>query len=79
LEDEPTTLSPDRVRIPLLSNPEYEGIAAYAEPIVQPGEAVTVGDRIARPSEEGISNVHHASIDGEVTAVTEHHVTIERR
>ncbi|WP_181685929.1 NADH dehydrogenase subunit [Halorhabdus salina] len=79
LEDEPTELEPDRVRIPLLSNPEYEGVATYAEPTVSPSDTVTVGDQIARPGEDAISNAHHASIDGEVTAVTEHHITIERR
>jgi len=77
LEDEPTDLEPDRVRIPLLSNPDYEGVADYADPTVSPGDDVTVGDRIARPAEDAISNAHHASIDGEVTAVTEQHVTIE--
>ncbi|WP_135663737.1 NADH dehydrogenase subunit [Halorhabdus rudnickae] len=79
LEDEPTDLEPDRVRIPLLSNADYEGIADYADPTVSPGEDVTVGDRVAKPTADAISNAHHASIDGEVTAVTEHHVTIERQ
>ncbi|MFW5956201.1 MAG: NADH dehydrogenase subunit [Halorhabdus sp.] len=79
LEDSPTELDPDRVRIPLLSNAEYEGVASWSKPTVTPGEEVAVGDRIARPANDGFSNAHHASIDGEVTAVTEHHVTIERR
>jgi len=79
LEDEPTELRPDRVRVPLLSNPDYEGLAAFAEPTVTPGDRVSVGDRIARPVEDTISNAHHASIDGEVTVVTEHHATIERQ
>ncbi|MFB6266936.1 MAG: NADH dehydrogenase subunit [Halodesulfurarchaeum sp.] len=77
-ESEPTALTPDRVRVPLVCNPAFEGVVEPSVPEVTPGEIVSVGDRIARPADEGISIPQHASIDGEVTAVTEHHVTIER-
>lgn len=77
-ETEPTALTPDRVRVPLVSNPAFEGVVEPSIPEVTPGEIVSVGDRIARPADEGISIPQHASIDGQVTAVTEHHVTIER-
>lgn len=77
-ESEPTALNPDRVRIPLLTNTDFEGLVEPSVPTVAPGEFVSVGDRIARPADEGISNPQHASIDGEVTAVTEHHITIEQ-
>ena len=78
-ESEPTALTPDRVRVPLVSNPAFEGVVEPSIPEVRPGEIVSTGDRIARPADEGVSIPQHASIDGEVTAVTEHHVTIERR
>ncbi len=77
-ESEPTALTPDRVRVPLVSNPAFEGVVSASIPEVAPGDLVRAGDRIARPAEDGISIPQHASIDGEVTAVTEHHVTIER-
>ena len=77
-ESEPTALTPERVRVPLVSNPAFEGLVSASIPEVTPGDLVSVGDRIARPAEEGISIAQHASISGEVTAVTEHHVTIEQ-
>ena len=77
-ESEPQALTPDRVRVPLVSNPAFEGLVEPSIPEVSPGDLVSRGDRIARPADDGISIPQHASIDGEVTAVTEHHVTIER-
>ena len=77
-ETEPTaTLDPDVVRVPLITNPDFEGVVASSEPIVSPGESVSAGEMIATPA-DGISNVHHASIDGEVTAVTDGYVEIRR-
>ncbi|MFB6300027.1 MAG: NADH dehydrogenase subunit [Halobacteriales archaeon] len=76
-EIEPTTtLSPRYVRIPLITNPAFEGVVARSQPIVEPGERVTKGEMIATPSPDGISNTHHASIDGEVTEVTDSHIEI---
>jgi Na+-translocating ferredoxin:NAD+ oxidoreductase RnfC subunit len=77
-ETEPTTLEPDRVRIPLITNEAYEGLVHTSEPVVEPGEDVQVGDVIAEPSTEGISNTQHASIDGTVVGVADGHVVIER-
>ncbi|MFP8954217.1 NADH dehydrogenase subunit [Natrialbaceae archaeon A-arb3/5] len=77
MEPEPTaTIEPSRVRIPLATNPEPD-VVEPAEPIVEIGDRVDVGDRIASPSSDGISNPQHASIAGEVTAVSESGIEIE--
>jgi Na+-translocating ferredoxin:NAD+ oxidoreductase RnfC subunit len=78
-ETEPTeTLRPERVRVPLITNPAFEGVVAPSDPIVSTGDSVSTGEMIATPSSEGISNPQHASIDGEVTAVTDRYVEITR-
>ncbi|WP_306061274.1 NADH dehydrogenase subunit [Natronococcus wangiae] len=78
-EIEPTaTLSPDRVLVPRITNPAFEGVVTPSEPIVEPGATVRAGEMIARPG-DGISIAQHASIDGEVTAVTDQHIVIKRR
>lgn len=78
-ETEPTeTLSPESVRIPLITNPAFEGVVAPSNPIVSPGDRVAEGEMIATPSSEGISNTQHASIDGEVVEVTDRYVEIRR-
>ncbi|WP_245977502.1 NADH dehydrogenase subunit [Halopiger aswanensis] len=79
IESEPTAaLEPSRVRIPLATNPEPD-VVDPAEPIVAVGDRVGVGDPIAKPSSDGISNPQHASIAGEVTAVSASAVEIESR
>ncbi|MFB6280607.1 MAG: NADH dehydrogenase subunit [Haloferacaceae archaeon] len=75
-ETEPTTLVPDEVRVPLLTNPAFGSLVAPSEPTVAPGDRVAEGDPIARPGEGGISNTQHASVDGRVTDVTEEYVEI---
>ncbi|MFB6124792.1 MAG: NADH dehydrogenase subunit [Halanaeroarchaeum sp.] len=77
LETEPERVEPDYVRVPLVTN-DAIGIVAPSRPVVSPGDRVVTGEVVAEPAAEGISIPQHASIDGEVTAVTEHHVTIER-
>jgi Na+-translocating ferredoxin:NAD+ oxidoreductase RnfC subunit len=77
METEPTaTLRPEYVRIPLISNPAFEGVVSRSEPIVQPGDRVEEGEMIATPARNGVSIPQHASIDGEVTEVTDGHVEI---
>ncbi len=79
-ETEPTAvIEPDVVRIPLQSNPAFEGVVAPSEPIVEPGTVVERGEIIARPAESGISNPQHASIDGTVRSVTDSWIEIESR
>jgi Na+-translocating ferredoxin:NAD+ oxidoreductase RnfC subunit len=78
-EREPTArLSPTTVNVPLISNPAFEGVVTPSEPIVEEGDRVEAGEMIAAPAGGGISNTQHASIDGEVTDVTDTHVTIRR-
>lgn len=76
-ETEPTTLDPDFVRIPLITNAAYEGFVAPAEPVVETGDSVSVGDVVAEPAGD-ISETQHASIDGVVEAITDTHVEIRR-
>jgi Na+-translocating ferredoxin:NAD+ oxidoreductase RnfC subunit len=73
-ETTPSALDPDAVRVPLRSNPALGPVTA-ADPIVTPGDRVERGEPIATPG-TGISNAHHATLDGTVTAVEDHHVAI---
>jgi electron transport complex protein RnfC len=77
-ETKPTTLEPDFVRIPLITNAAYEGLETPAEPTVDPGDSVAVGDVIAEHVEGEISETQHASIGGEVVNVTDTHIEISR-
>ena len=77
-ETQPTTLTPDTVRIPLITNATYEGIVKPSVPVVESGDEVVEGDVIAEPAPQGISNTQHASIDGTVVDVTDTHVVIDR-
>ncbi|QLG49515.1 NADH dehydrogenase subunit [Natrinema halophilum] len=77
METEPTeTVEPDRVRIPLITNSDLEGTVAPGTPTVAPGERVEAGDVVATASSTGIGIPHHASIDGEVTGVTDSSIEI---
>ena len=75
---EPRQLEPDKVRVPLISNPLLEEVVTPSRPVVEPGNRVKRGDVVAEPASEGISNYQHASISGGVTAVDENFVTIEK-
>lgn len=79
LDREPTeALTPERVHVPLITNPDIDHIVSPATPIVEVGDEVAVGDRVAKAS-DGISNPQHASINGTVADVADRHVTIDRR
>jgi len=73
-ETTPTTLDPDAVGVPLASNPAI-GPVEPADPLVSPGDRVKRRDPIAVPG-DGISNAHHAPIDGIVTDVFESRIDI---
>jgi Na+-translocating ferredoxin:NAD+ oxidoreductase RnfC subunit len=75
-EPEPMTLVPERVYLPLITNPAFEGIVEPSEPTVEPGDDVSEGEVIATPETERISITRHASIDGTVIAVTDSHIAI---
>lgn len=72
------TLLPEYVRIPLITNPDFEGVISPSQPIVSEDDRVAEGEMIAVPGSGAISNAQHASIDGEVTAVTDDYVEIRR-
>ncbi|MDQ2049895.1 NADH dehydrogenase subunit [Natronolimnohabitans sp. A-GB9] len=77
-ETEPTAgLRPDRVEVPLITNPDFEGIVTPSNPVVGTGEQVEAGEMIARPA-DGISIAHHAPIDGTVTRIGNWAITIEQ-
>ncbi|MFD1632355.1 NADH dehydrogenase subunit [Haloplanus ruber] len=73
-EEMPSALDPDTVRVPLCSNPALGPVTA-ADPIVAPGDPVERGELIATPG-TGVSNAHHATVDGTVTAVEDDYVAI---
>ncbi|WP_049928288.1 NADH dehydrogenase [Halopiger goleimassiliensis] len=78
-ETAPTeTLEPDRVAVPLITNPSFEGVVTPSDPIVGPGDDVEAGEMIARPG-EGISVAQHAPIDGTVTEVRSRSIRIDAR
>ncbi len=66
-----TGYAPRRVVLPLKQH-----AGAPAQAVVRPGDSVRVGDVIARPADGQLGAVIHASIAGQVTAVTDA-VTIE--
>lgn len=77
-ETAPTeALRPARVRVPLITNPAFEGIVTPSEPIVTVGDELETGEMIARPA-DGISIAHHAPIAGTVTGVDDRSITIDR-
>ena len=77
-ETEPgASIEPDRVEVPLVTNPDFEGVVSPSEPIVRPDDAVEVGEMIARPA-DGISVAQHAPIDGTVVAVDDRTIAVER-
>jgi len=77
METEPSAkIEPEVVRIPLVTNPAPE-VVYPSTPVVDVGDRVERGERIARASAAGISIPQHASITGTVTAVSETTVEIE--
>lgn len=73
-ETEPTRLAPDAVGVPLVTNGAI-GPVDPGDPIVAPGDEVAAGEMVATPG-DGISNAHHAPIDGTVTAVEDGRVSV---
>jgi len=66
-ETSPSTLDPEAVGVPLASNPSIGPVSA-ADPLVSPGDRIERREPVAAPG-DGISNSHHASIDGVVVGV----------
>lgn len=62
----------ERVRLPL-----SQGVGQPARPVVRVGQRVAEGDLVAEPAGP-ISAALHASIPGEVEAVSDHHVVLRR-
>lgn len=77
---EPTSLEPDRVHVPIVTNETYTGLISRSEPTVEFGDMVDRGQPIADPVEEGdgFSVTHHAPISGQVSDVTPREVEIRR-
>ena len=71
LDQRLTGVEPSRVVLPLSQH-----VGAPAEPTVQVGSRVSVGDVIAQPAEGKLGAVIHASIAGQVTTV-DGNVTIQ--
>jgi Na+-translocating ferredoxin:NAD+ oxidoreductase RnfC subunit len=73
-ETDPTRLAPDAVGVPLVTNGGI-GVVGGGDPVVSPGDEVAAGEMIATPG-DGISNAHHAPIEGTVTAVADGRVDV---
>lgn len=78
-ETDPETVVPDSVRVPLITNTDYEGLVEPGVPTVEPGDRVSRGEVVADPRADAISTTQHASIGGRVVEVTDSYVEIERR
>lgn len=76
-EVEPREIRPDRVIVPLITNPALSGTVTPSRSVVEEGESVRIGDPVAEPG-DGISLPQHASVDGTVRSVTEAAIVIER-
>jgi len=79
-DTDPTRLDPDRVHVPVVTNPDYGDLVAPSTPAVELGDHVERGDRVADPvpNGDGFCVAHHAPIDGQVVDVTHHEVEIRR-
>lgn len=75
-QKQPCKYEPENVLIPLVSNPGLEGVVYPGRPLVEKGQEVEAGDPVAAPSQDGISNYHHASVEGAVKEVTDRNVVI---
>ncbi|MDD2981707.1 MAG: 4Fe-4S dicluster domain-containing protein [Hespellia sp.] len=71
--DECIELTPEEVTIPLSQH-----IGAPSAPVVAVGDSVTVGQLIGAIPEKSLGANIHASLDGQVTAVSDSSVTIRR-
>ncbi len=64
-------ITPDKVKI-LLS----QGIGAPSQAVVKVGDAVKVGDLIAKPCDNALSIALHSSINGKVSEITDRYIVI---
>ncbi len=83
LEDpatQPTSVNPDRVHVPIVTNETYGELIAESDPAVEFGDMVEKRAVLADPVEEGrgFSLTHHAPIAGQVSDVTPREVEIRR-
>jgi Na+-translocating ferredoxin:NAD+ oxidoreductase RnfC subunit len=67
-----TPVQPQRVQLPL-----KQGVGAAAKPVVEPGQRVSKGQRVAEP-DGALSAALHASISGVVKTLTSETVVVER-
>ncbi|MES3518511.1 MAG: hypothetical protein PPP58_12700 [Natronomonas sp.] len=76
----PTTIDPNRVHVPIVTNEAYGDVIAESVPCVEFGDSVTGGEVVAEPRENasGFSITHHTPIGGVVSDVTPREVEIRR-
>jgi Na+-translocating ferredoxin:NAD+ oxidoreductase RnfC subunit len=53
-------------------------VGAPAQPIVQVGDQVTVGQMIGKIPDDALGAAVHASIDGQIVEVTDKYIAIRR-
>lgn len=69
-------IHPEYIRVPFITNRDFEGTVQAGEPVVEIGDDVETGEMIVSPNTDGISIPHHASIDGTVTGINDTCITI---
>ncbi len=77
-KNSPVSMKPSFVRIPLITNPNYEGIVYKSIPIVETGEKINKCDKISKPNQEGYSIPKHASISGNITEINNTEIEITK-
>ncbi len=74
----PTSIDPDRVHIPIVTNETYDDLVTASTPTVEFGDRVSSGQPVAEPCRDGsgFSVAHHTPIDGQVSDVTPREVEV---
>lgn len=75
--DVPAPLTPGKVQFQEVKLMLRQNIGAPCVPEVKVGDSVTEGQIVARPPKEALGTCLHASISGQVTAVTDQFITIK--
>ncbi len=75
--EKPAPLNEELLPVTRVTLPLGQHIGAPAVPIVRPGDTVAVGQMLAEPA-TGLSVALHASLDGQVSAVTDRYIIIQK-
>lgn len=76
----PTTVDPDRVHVPTVTNEEYNELITESAPLVEFGDQISDGQMVAQPRDDtsGFNIAHHTPIAGEVSDITPREIEVRR-